>query len=125
MTYTGFKCLKMMRTAVISDAQQIAQVHIQSWRETYQNIIDQHMLDQLNLEEKTKTWQAVLVDPKQIVCVYEEHNKILGFACYFFSQDMISGELRALYLLNQIQGRGGAKWLKQVECCLKIKIISV
>jgi len=42
----------MIRLATQQDVLPIAQVHVQSWRESYKNIIKQEILDALCVEQK-------------------------------------------------------------------------
>ena len=55
-------------------------------------------------------WRSVLEQENRRVFVYEENAQVLGFAAFNFPVDAPISELRALYLLKQIQGQGvGAK----------------
>lgn len=103
----------MIRPANQADVLQIAQVHVQSWHETYQDIVRQEILDQLNIDHKMQIWKMVIDDPNQIVLVYEEQGRVLGFADYYFKLNGEMGELKAIYLLNMVQGKGVGKELLQ------------
>lgn len=61
----------MIRHAKLSDAIQIAAVHILSWTETYTGIVDQEILDHLDESKKINIWESVLKNPNQVVWVYE------------------------------------------------------
>jgi len=50
----------MIRLATQHDVLPIAQVHVQSWRESYQNIIKQEILDKLSVEQRAALWRSVL-----------------------------------------------------------------
>ena len=121
----------MKRHAKLSDAAQIAVVHLLSWKETYTGIVDQDLLDRLDESKKIKIWQNVLKDPNQVVWVYEEDQTVLGFADFYFDVSKKVGELRAIYLLKKIQAKGvglelmqqGLALLKQKQCHLmKIEV---
>ena len=100
----------MIRLATQQDVLPIAQVHVQSWCESYQNIIKQEILDALCVEQRAAVWRSVLEQENRRVFVYEENAQVLGFAAFNFPVDAPISELRALYLLKQIQGQGvGAK----------------
>ena len=100
----------MIRLATQHDVLPIAQVHVQSWCESYQNIIKQEILDALCVEQRAALWRSVLKQENRRVFVYEENAQVLGFAAFNFPVDAPISELRALYLLKQIQGQGvGAK----------------
>ena len=100
----------MIRLATQQDVLPIAQVHVQSWCESYQNLIKQEILDALCVEQRAALWRSVLEQENRRVFVYEENAQVLGFAAFNFPVDAPISELRALYLLKQIQGQGvGAK----------------
>ena len=96
----------MIRLATQQDVLPIAQVHVQSWCESYQNIIKQEILDALCVEQRAALWRSVLEQENRRVFVYEENAQVLGFAAFNFPVDAPISELRALYLLQNIQGRG-------------------
>lgn len=96
----------MIRLATQHDVLPIAQVHVQSWRESYQNIIKPEILDKLSVEQRATLWRSVLEWENRRVFVYEENAQVLGFAAFNFPVDAPISELRALYLLQNIQGRG-------------------
>ena len=48
----------MIRTAVESDVEAIAHVHVASWRETYPGIMPQEILDGLREEQRVDQWRA-------------------------------------------------------------------
>lgn len=58
MTKRGEKNEKKMiiRKAAMSDATNIAAVHVDSWQTTYQDIIPNHYLDRLSYEQRTELW---------------------------------------------------------------------
>lgn len=103
----------MIRLAHTKDAFQIAQVHVESWYETYKSIVREEILEQLSVDQKMSIWEIVIDDPHQAVFVYEEHGRILGFADFYFAPNAEIGELRAIYLLNEIHGRGVGSALMQ------------
>ena len=42
----------MIRLAVLGDAQQIAEVYVQSWNETYTGMIKQEIIERENIEKR-------------------------------------------------------------------------
>ncbi|NHB56433.1 GNAT family N-acetyltransferase [Acinetobacter sp. 194] len=113
-----------IRQAIAEDALQIARVHVQSWHETYSGIVHQHILNQLNAHDKARLWSQVLKDDQQHILVFEENSEIKGFADFYFNAKEQFGEIRAIYLLKMIHGRGiglslmqqGFKWFQQHDC---------
>lgn len=104
----------MIRLATQHDVLPIAQVHVQSWRESYKNIIKPEILDELSVEQRATLWRSVLEQENRRVFVYEEDAQVLGFAAFNFPVDAPTSELRALYLLQNIQGRGIGRDLVQL-----------
>lgn len=96
----------MIRLATQQDVLPIAQVHVQSWHESYQNIIKPEILDELSVEQRAALWRSVLEQENRRVFVYEKNAQVLGFAAFNFPVEAPISELRALYLLKQIQGQG-------------------
>ena len=72
----------IIRKATFEDAAEIANVHINSWREAYKGLISQDRLDDRHLHFKNRyeLWKRVTVDEKQTTLVAEskEHG-VVGF----------------------------------------------
>lgn len=96
----------MIRQAKLQDAAQVAEVHIQSWKETYKGLVKPFILDQLDIRQKQMLWYQVIQDPEQRVWVYEQEHEILGFANFHFDTHNHTAELRAIYLHAHIQRKG-------------------
>ena len=74
----------VIRTAVLGDEFQIAQVHIQSWQEAYSGLVPQNYLDNLplELEERIDMWKRILANPKRWAWVAENSQGIVGFVLF-------------------------------------------
>ncbi|WP_077324690.1 GNAT family N-acetyltransferase [Virgibacillus siamensis] len=113
-----------IRMATPDDAAQIARVHVDSWRSTYKGIVPDSFLDRMSYEKRTERWKQNSVE--QNVFVAENNNtEIVGFANggkerqgKFAGYD---GELYAIYLFKEYQGKGIGKRLTQavVDSLLK------
>jgi ribosomal protein S18 acetylase RimI-like enzyme len=69
-----------IRPMQIQDAPQVASINIRSWRWAYQGILEQSILDELNLEQKTKAWSdGIQNSPHLIRLVAKQNEKILGY----------------------------------------------
>src|SRR2546423_5284053 len=79
----------VIRPARAEDAESIARVRVDSWRETYRGMIPQSYLDAMKLDESRLLWEQVLAAGSDAVSVFvAEHDaRIIGFA---------SGNMRAL-----------------------------
>jgi len=72
-----------IRPAESRDAAQIAQVHVQAWRETYRGIMPDSLLDGLSVEQREAAWSARLNDmgERQFIAVAVDHTgDVVGFA---------------------------------------------
>ena len=74
-----------IRTATIKDAERITSVHVQAWKESYQNIIDQDYLDNISYEKRL-AWRKKIIEEKfgqQLVVTYRgEVCRLLRFECH-------------------------------------------
>lgn len=95
-----------IRTANFGDAAKIAEIHVQCWKETYANILNQEILDQLDVQEKLILWQAITRSLDHQLLVYIEDQKIKGFLDGYLNPENNVAEIRAFYLLQDIQKQG-------------------
>jgi ribosomal protein S18 acetylase RimI-like enzyme len=108
-----------IRKATIEDAKAIATVHVESWKTTYQGIVPSSYLAQLSVSEKEQLWQRGLNQPKHSIFVVEEDGKVCGFIsggknrATQGKEAKYEGEIYAIYLLKEAQGKGyGTKLVK-------------
>ncbi|HAM79214.1 N-acetyltransferase family protein [Ornithinibacillus bavariensis] len=113
-----------IRKAIISDANGIAKVHVDSWRSTYKNIISDSFLNSLSYERRTELWERNTTREGNYVFVAEnESGEIVGFAdCGKRENNHIenAGDLTSIYLLEEYQGQGIGRLLLK-ELFLKFK----
>jgi GNAT superfamily N-acetyltransferase len=106
----------IIREATIEDAPGIARVHVDSWRTTYKGLVPQHILDELSYEEREQLWRRAL-SPGSRAFVYvaeDESGRVVGFASGGPAGEDApnhAGELYAIYLLQEHQGRGTGRRL--------------
>lgn len=96
----------MIRIAVPSDVQQIAEVHVQSWKETYVGMIHQHVIDEYSVKKRLQLWQQLVNDANHRLFVYEQDGKIFGFLDGYLNPNNHIAEIKAFYFLKQIKGQG-------------------
>lgn len=94
-----------IRTATPADAEQIAFVHIDSWRTTYRGIVTDEYLEKLNLQARANYWRKELTERCDNVFVADNDGSIVGFATAGQSRDdnSFDCELYAIYVLQQHQ----------------------
>lgn len=107
-----------IRPATVLDADQIAKVHILSWKAAYQNHIPQHLLDNLSQEKRSYEWREVLKKSTE-AWVIDDQKSCLGFASICPTRDADDDpnkviEISAIYLLPEFWGKGLGQKLCQV-----------
>ena len=102
-----------IRAARLQDAEGIAHVHIESWRTTYKGIVPADFLAALSYGRRVEEWKKRLSASSPCVFVYvavDEQDQVIGFVNGGKPQqpdeNEYSGELYAIYLLQEYQGRG-------------------
>lgn len=110
----------IIRAATHDDVPAIAQVHVDTWRSTYQGIVPDDHLTQLSYEQRAKGWHQILnhaAETRSFTLVAQnELGQIVGFinAGVDRANDPIyQGELRALYILKPYQHQGIGRRLVQ------------
>ena len=108
----------LIRRAQIEDAAGIAQVHVASWRTTYAGIIDDQVLNEISVAQRTREREIRLAFPPPGVVTYvaEIDEKIVGFATGGRERresSVYTGELFAIYLLQAYQRLGIGRQLVQ------------
>ncbi|UHA72755.1 GNAT family N-acetyltransferase [Paenibacillus sp. 481] len=101
-----------IRPARLEDANLIATVQVQSWRTTYKNIVADDYLQKLSVEKRREIWEKIIsqLDEQNVLFVAEdESGSIVGFASGGPNREQeypYDCELYAIYLLEQVQGKG-------------------
>jgi GNAT superfamily N-acetyltransferase len=99
----------MVRPATFDDSQQIARVHLASWRSTYEELLPGDFLDSLSEAEYTERWARFIEGGASRVYVVEHEGELVGFASggrERAGETGYSGELYAIYILDAFQGHG-------------------
>lgn len=110
----------MIRQATAADAPAIARVHGESWRTTYGGIVPDKVLANLSVERREQQWARILGNPEAtgFVCVAaDKTGTIIGFASGGPEREhdpVYTGELYAIYLLAEAQGKGMGRTLTQL-----------
>jgi len=108
--------LLKVRRAEIDDAAAIAKVHVATWRSTYGGMLPDDFLASLAEAGYEERWQRVLADESSRVYVAADGREVVGFASggrERAGEDGYGGELYAIYVLQDAQGRGHGRSLVQ------------
>jgi ribosomal protein S18 acetylase RimI-like enzyme len=111
----------IIRDAIHTDAPAIAHVHVDTWRATYRGIMPDDYLDNLSYDTRAAFWARLISDPftPSFVHVAEDDSGgIVGFVSGGPPQSDVSGydgELYAIYVLPEAQGKGIGR--KLVQAC--------
>ena len=102
----------LIRPGVASDAAELANAHLNSWRESYQGLVPESYLNRLPLSfrGRMKFWEFLFNEAKDSATFVAEspENGIVGFSSVGDARDPDYegwGELAAIYLLNQFKSK--------------------
>ncbi len=100
-----------IRRAAASDAEAIARVRIDGWRQAYKGLVPQAYLDAMSIEASLPLWQRALAAPtdRASVFVAEGPKGVAGFAAGTRLAEPKHGfdsELTAIYLARELQRQG-------------------
>jgi GNAT superfamily N-acetyltransferase len=115
----------IIRKADSKDISGIAKVHVDSWRTTYKGIVPDTYLNNLTYESREQIWKRG-IETNHVYIAEDEYGQIVGFATGGEERtgkyEKYKGELYAIYLLEEQQGKGlGQKLFKSVVDDLKDK----
>lgn len=105
-----------LRPAKLSDADAIAHVHVQVWRETMRELASPSVFAALDEEHRLRYWTKKLseTEPHQLVLVAEVGKEVVGIGAIGRPSDPIFGsraEIKNLYVLASFQRQGIGKRL--------------
>ncbi|MRG86893.1 GNAT family N-acetyltransferase [Salinibacillus xinjiangensis] len=107
-----------VREATVKDAEEVAKVHVDSWRSTYKDLVKEEDLAQETSYENRKVfWETILKSQltKQILYVAENReHQVVGFVSGGPERSKkfpYEGEIYAIYILEEYQGQGIGKKL--------------
>lgn len=112
------------RSATLKDAQLVADLHIENWRETYRGSLTDHYLDHEIWDDRLQDWEQRLSHPadKQFVLMALDGDELAGFVCAYGRQHAEFGTLiENLHSSKTHRGQGIGKrlFLMAAEWALK------
>src|ERR1700730_2875257 len=109
------------RRATVADSLAVAQVHVQSWRESFTGIVPQSFLDKMSAANRAQAFSTrFAVDFYRMFIAETPENAVIGFADFGKARETerpFEAELYAIYLVRdfQRQGIGGKLFALGVE----------
>ncbi len=99
-----------IRPGNAADAEGIAQVHVETWRDTYRGILPARVLSAQTYARRLALWRQTLSrDAERLVLVAESGRQIVGFATSGRNRSPavpFTAEMYTLYVLEDWQGEG-------------------
>lgn len=109
----------IIRSMTISDAESVANIHIDSWRVAYRGIVPQDYLDSLDIDKRIAFWEKNISNcGSMIQLVAEIEKKVVGFITGLENRSKvelphIDSELWAIYVdPNQMRNGVGKELVK-------------
>jgi GNAT superfamily N-acetyltransferase len=103
----------LIRSVSSDDLKGLARVHVDSWCETYRDIIPKTFLESLKYTDKQEMWERLVPrrpeDGDTLIIYDHEENDVIGFADFGRAREHehgFPGEIYALYLLKRFHGQG-------------------
>lgn len=94
---------------VLTDAEEIASVHVQCWQESYADLLPAEFLKNLSVDAKIGPWRQTISDPQVFKRVARDAGRIVGFvSCGPVREGAAKGadgEIFAIYILKAYHGR--------------------
>ena len=105
-----------IRDAKTQDSEAIAEVHVDSWMETYKGILPDAYLASQCKHKRRKMWETIISANSQAhkTLVATVSEQIVGFVNGGEAREKehgVNGEIAAIYLLKAYQGQGIGKGL--------------
>lgn len=101
-----------VRAATEVDVEQLAAMHVASWRESYRHLLSERFLAEMSVEDRVAVWHQVLQVPEQVTVLAEHDGEVIGFAG---ARPDAEGprplHLWGIYVLGAWQGSGVAQQL--------------
>lgn len=111
-----------IRPGNAADAEGIAQVHVETWRDTYRGILPARVLSAQTYARRLALWRQTLSrDAERLVLVAESGRQIVGFATSGRNRTAsvpFSAEMYTLYVLEDWQSEGIGQALFRQSCAL-------
>ncbi len=106
-----------IRRATSADARAVAEVHVESWRTAYRDLVPQSYLDTLSIDARENFWRGAIECESPELWVAEIESTVVGWVAFGASRDSdavgLVGEISAIYVspAHWSSGIGLKLWL--------------
>ena len=108
-----------LRRATPDDADDIARVHVASWRAAYRGVVPDSVLDALDPIARARQWSANIAEPVRHVALARAGGRVVGFCSSQPRRDEGLGErvaeITAIYVAPRAWGQGVGRALLAAE----------
>lgn len=112
------------REANVNDAESIATVYVDSWKESFFDLIDHEYLSNMSTKSRADIWRGI-IDKSfcHTLIVEDANNKIIGFISggKFRSKKKGDSEIYAIYVSKPYQRQGIGTKLRNELCKILLK----
>jgi ribosomal protein S18 acetylase RimI-like enzyme len=100
----------MIRFAVVDDVPRIAEIHVETWRAAYRDLIPPQFLADLSVEQRADGWRrGIAANPRLVLVSEGDRGQIGGWIAVGPARDAdasSAGEIYALYVAPECWRRG-------------------
>lgn len=100
----------LIRPACVTDAQDIARIHILAWQTAYRGLVPDAYLASMDLQQRCDSWEKLLAASQHPVVVAQSGSSLAGWADFGASRDVSAapsaGEIYGIYLAPERWRRG-------------------
>ncbi|MCG2838749.1 GNAT family N-acetyltransferase [Photobacterium sp. WH77] len=106
-----------LRNAVQADVQQIAKIHVSSWKAAFDGLMPDNYINGYTLSSRVEEWQKTICTNAEKVVVAECGEVVVGFMSYrIHPENSETIELSKLYLCPSVYGqRLGSRFMNHLE----------
>ncbi|MGB3413324.1 MAG: GNAT family N-acetyltransferase [Microbacteriaceae bacterium] len=106
----------IVRPALPSDAEGVAQVHVQAWQETYGYVLPQEQLDAMVAADRVERWREILngSDGQRAWVALNADEQVIGWVTFGACRDEDRpglDELYGIYTIAPMHGQGAGQAL--------------
>lgn len=114
-----------IRPAKISDAPDLARIHVTGWQVAYRDIINADLLEPMSTDKRTEQFKKAIKDKTEETYVIKDNGKIIGFTtigvCRDDDRNKNTGEIWGIYIDSDRWRQGYGKKLAEYGEGLLIK----